>query len=1306
MRQKSPAAFLIILLLFISASLFGADSRITLYVPFDGSLDAKAARGNPKAQWHGKIPKPEFQEGIKGLGFVYDGNSSLSFAVERNLYRKRGTITFWWRQVEPEFENNKTGRYSYNVMNFSGPNGHTLLYKWEWYGSMTLLTFINYKKPDQETYRINYPYLGDERFKWHFYAIGWENKHVSLFLDGKKVVEDKNYDLPQFAGRFSIGGGGKVPKRIIDEVTIYRNVLSESELKLMYYRTGRFARDNLVSIPRRASQIKVDGKLGQDEWQNAAEVNGLVSKVSGMTAPAETRVNLCYDDSALYLGIESELPQKAREAVHTTVGITGMLRQSIRRRDADLSADDFVQIDIGPKVTEGDLYRFALNGLNTHFDAIVKGGVADKSWNPVWKSASSVDMDGWHIEAMIPFEAIKAPAPKPGDEWGINILRNWRALKSGRETWAWGTRLPGGSRLPFAAGRARFGAEESVAVQLKSVGDLSKGQLDLNADILNASASKRSVKVLLVSDTSEIKEEADLLLGPGERRTFALKKGFENPATSRVVLEVLDKESDKAVFKAPFHLYQRETFGIESFYYPSLDLYKLSLNLGTLRGKPLKTLSVDVRLKEKKTGREMLSKELKKLSGYKENIEIDFSKIPIGTYEVLCRVLSGQKVLADRSISFHKKPLPEWYGNTLGLSGRVPKPFVPIKKEENVLQVWGRKYDFGDKLFPVQIETQGSEILKKPIALVVRLDSGEAASSNDSSGVITWKNATESRLEFEGKQTIGQATVTTSGWFEYDGFFWNKLEIDPGGKAITGVTFQIPVKKEWGELINVYDYGTSGAGKLVRKGNAFSVGRDKWVASPRPFWIGNAVGGIQFMLETFETWHVQDIREAMSATPFEDYALFKAVFVNKPLRPGEKLALEFGFVATPTRPPAPEYRKFNYNAAKINPGYSWYQPGPSGKSDAHIYDPSFASGSIWRQTNDPKNVRMVSGGPYVITSTVHRDAPDALYWVDEWSNRYQGRNPGAEGNSFSVSPAAKSFQDYMAYMYRENYRRSRFVGLYYDASGETQDSNIYHGAGIKIGDEIKPILTMIGTRLITKRLYQMLRDLEPEHTLVIYHASGMFNMAFLSFCDIYADGENFTSILQRNKDRRDYHIVFPPDAFRAQSMGHNFGPTDWLLDEFTRSRAITLEEFKTIGTQPVDHLFGLVLLHDSTYWQAYGVGYDRWHEALKKYRFDKRYEMIPYWNQEIAKMPENTFATFYVDKRAKRVIMIALNNNETDINLSLDLDWNALGYKSTAALRAVDAVHKEPARIGGGKLEFKIGRANSKMIVIGPAGLP
>jgi len=193
-------------------------------------------------------------------------------------------------------------------------------------------------------------------------------------------------------------------------------------------------------------------------------------------------------------------------------------------------------------------------------------------------------------------------------------------------------------------------------------------------------------------------------------------------------------------------------------------------------------------------------------------------------------------------------------------------------------------------------------------------------------------------------------------------------------------------------------------------------------------------------------------------------------------------------------------------------------------------------------------------------------------------------------------------------------------------------------------------------------------------------------MAWASFCDFYRDGENFGGQLSA-KDR-DYHRLYPPDRFRAQSMGHNFGPACWFLDEFHPAGVGKRDGTGWESFEPVYHLFGLVLLHDSTYWMSWAApdSYQPYVRALRSCNWGDQYRMIPYWSQQIVKLPEHQFATFYVDDKARRILLIFLNNGEEPGTFDHALDWKALGAGTWGALKA-RSVHPVPTRTRDGKTE-------------------
>ena len=70
--------------------------------------------------------------------------------------------------------------------------------------------------------------------------------------------------------------------------------------------------------------------------------------------------------------------------------------------------------------------------------------------------------------------------------------------------------------------------------------------------------------------------------------------------------------------------------------------------------------------------------------------------------------------MAESNLPYEKQPLPEWYDNTIGITDKAPKPFTPVKRQDNTISVWGRSYAFGKRLFPEQIATQGGAMLAGP----------------------------------------------------------------------------------------------------------------------------------------------------------------------------------------------------------------------------------------------------------------------------------------------------------------------------------------------------------------------------------------------------------------------------------------------------------------------------------------------------------------------------------------------------------------------------------------------------------------
>lgn len=1274
---------------------------LLLHVPFDENVDAKVATGDSKGKFYPPTSKPEsqpaFAEGIvgKALDIGGSGGCRVAYDVKENIKNERGSICFWAKRSGPKPE----GRYTFHLGAWGNADGSwVLLYRWEWYAGVNML----HGRGGSGDEKVEVPGDGDDG-NWHFFVFTWDGEHARGYIDGETSASADNAKFPaQQFGSFYVGGGDST-SRLIDELKIYDEPLSVSEIKAMYREVAGISNNPSLIIPRRTTSIAVDGKVKAEEWDTAVETTGLVAIEKKQYAPTQTTVRALYDDEALYLAFDSTLPEKVKKDYAMTAGMTGILRQTRDRYDTDVDGDDAIEINVMPQwpaesqYPAGMWHRLVVNGLNTHYDYTVSDkNIISLDWNPQWDSASSLDANGWHVEVRLPFSSFGVAAPKPGERWGLNFIRIWQALQSGRE--AWRVAPMGSPGYRYAVGPVQFGGADAPVVQLTDWGPVSDNVLAARGKVTNPTDKPMAVRAQVTSDSPEVKLQQDLNLKPGASASLKFDSRLQEPATSTLTLEVSDPSGKTCWFRSQVPVAIRQVLEITSANYPTSGIFKAMVDAGRLRSTPLKDLELSLTMLDAQNKPALPAKHLAPMPGYTCEIELDVKSLKPGKYQARCVIQSRDgrgvvKQVAEKFLNYEKLPLPEWLGNTIGITDKAPKPFTPLRRNGDTIECWGREYRYDGRLFPTQITSQKGELLKSPIELLLTAEevgNGRRAvpvSSTTVTAKAKWGKSTDFRVEFERSVQLGKVPVTTSSWIECDGFLWTTLKIPACKQTINNLVVRVPLTKEWSEYINPYDYSTVTSGKLKPEG---------WKGGGQPLWLGNGSGGFQFTCETLAQCKIKPETSPLRVIPGESANVMEITLIDTPTKLDKPFEVAWGWVATPTRPKTPGYRGWATGNAPILPGYQWYVP--SGKAD---FDPRWLGYSHFvGEVNRPdgKGKALGSGGPYVVTSACPVYVPEYGYWGDEWSPSRIGRR--ADGGIGQCSVACKSWVDYFVWLYRQTYKRGRFVGLYYDCAPYLPDDNIYHGAGYREGQRILPTNNVLAAREIAKRMYCMLRELEPEQTMILYHNSGCIDMSFLSWCDVYVDGENFTSRLSKND--QDYHRVFSPDSFLAQSMGHNFGPANYLLDEFNRSGATTEEDWKRLGVQPVTQLYGLILLHDSTYWKAYGIpeGYKMVDAALAKYHFDDSYTMMPYWNQKIVKLPEKVFATFYRNDAEKRVLIVLLNNNETDLKLRLQLDWKALGFSDPRKLTVDDAVFHEGASIENGELVTPVGRANMRLLAV------
>lgn len=157
--------------------------------------------------------------------------------------------------------------------------------------------------------------------------------------------------------------------------------------------------------------IEIDGKLNERDWADAKPATHFTQTepLDGGAPSQRTEVRIMYDDDAVYVGAR----------LYDT---TGHIASRLGRRDNDLPDSDWFIVVFDSYHNHTGGYRFKVNPAGIVGDE----ANGDRSWNPVWTSATSIDADGWTVEMRIPFSQLRFSSA--GQQvWGVQVFREIRA---------------------------------------------------------------------------------------------------------------------------------------------------------------------------------------------------------------------------------------------------------------------------------------------------------------------------------------------------------------------------------------------------------------------------------------------------------------------------------------------------------------------------------------------------------------------------------------------------------------------------------------------------------------------------------------------------------------------------------------------------------------------------------------------------------------------------------------------------------------------------------------------------------------
>jgi hypothetical protein len=169
-----------------------------------------------------------------------------------------------------------------------------------------------------------------------------------------------------------------------------------------------------VRVPQ--GGVSVDGRLDEGDWSLVQPVTDLrqVDPNEGALVSESTAVRVLYDGEALYVGARLF----DREP--------GKIIRRLARRDASTHSDEFT-VFIDSYHDHLTAFRFSVNAAGVKGDELEGGDgeFGDKSWDPVWEAATTVDSLGWTVEMRIPFTQLRFSSV-PEQVWGVRFEREIR----------------------------------------------------------------------------------------------------------------------------------------------------------------------------------------------------------------------------------------------------------------------------------------------------------------------------------------------------------------------------------------------------------------------------------------------------------------------------------------------------------------------------------------------------------------------------------------------------------------------------------------------------------------------------------------------------------------------------------------------------------------------------------------------------------------------------------------------------------------------------------------------------------------
>ncbi len=1081
---------------------------------------------------------------------------------------------------------------------------------------------------------------------------------------------------------------------------------------LSFFWSCSYAEETLLpvmSITKTKVAPVIDGEIKEEEWKYASASTGFVD-LSGNITEDDTIVYLTYDEENLYFAFKSTC--------------TKNIKAGITERDGPISNDDAIEIFLQP---DPDVYyQFVGNSIGAIFDCKVDKGSLIPSWDTNWRFKNQVKDSGetigtiltfakkiWTAEVAISFKELGVSAPDDVQNWRVNFCRDWNMeekndeVESGKRItrWtSWSAAYGGNFHETKGFGYLYF-REEAPVIKVESWGDLIGGDINIKGNILNSTPKEVNLSSDILVSLSKTKKEikrkgVPLNISPSKELPIEIKETVELSRSIPVdfVFTVTDS-SKEILYKNKFTFTPLPGFRIVSTLIYSRGLLEIECDIKRLANLP-SGFSALAEVYNTKDKRLVISVPFEGLSMENRTgtYPLDISKFVSGEYVIKAYIKDGENIIAQKNVEFIIQK-PEWFGNQLGISDKVPIPWTPVGIKENSVSVLGREYQFNKFPFPSQITTKEKTILNSPVEFEVITDQGmvkwerskmEYIDKTDTKVKIKTINNSE-LVKMEGKVEI-----------EFDGFIRIDITLIPlKPVTIESLVLRVPLKKECAlymkglgivESANIYAGKWYAAGLYeVAEGKVFAHDMPNWFFSSKGWvwennfmnsiWVGDDNGGLAVLFDSDRNWQTKKYVEVEDKIGTKEIR-FNFIDSSYPLK--ESLDYTIVMQATPVKPlpKDPQRWHFGYVCGNMPPDEDMEAMCNYGMGVGLGYPQLIDSAP---QTIKPFNDAQIKIFPAYFSHFTTVERPEFQMFGKEWETIPRYRLPFASDGTAATVCLRGSYTDFFLWGINKMIDAG-IGGIYFDSPPILQCNSQYHGCGYIDKEGKRRIsINLFEAREAYKRLYILFKTRDPR-AFTFLHTMPVVPLA--SFVDGVTEGEEWSGVHKMFPDLNPDFFRFGFGCYQQYGIPFTFYPSSSVYKQgenvipFTDYYSLTLIH-NIYPTSWCETFYDLKLI-----WKIM----DEWYTSS---------EWVPYWRSKdlVESFKKEVKVCVYRKDENKKYLILAGNPYEEEARGELRINFSNFNLKE-GGTKVTDLLEKKEVDLKIDKIIVSIPKHGVKFFLL------